>query len=268
MKLSISNLAWQKIEDETIFNLMRNAGFNGLEIAPNKVFENILTINDQQIFQYFKLVKSYNLEFSSMQSLLFDRGDLKIFDESQKETIIYLKKIIDLAKKLQIKVLVFGSPKNRIINGLDKKIAYNIAIEFFTQLAHYADSQGLVFCLEVVPSQYGCDFINNTDEAVKFIKDVNAKGLGLNIDSGAIILNQENIEKAIEKSMPYAYHFHISEQNLDPILNHKTNHKNFSNILKKFNFNHWLSIEMIGDSKNSNVEVVRKTLEYIGEIYC
>ena len=275
MKLSISNLAWQKTEDQAIFNLMKNAGFNGLEIAPSKVFEDILTVNDQQIFQYFELVKSHNLEFSSMQSLMFGKDDLKIFDDSRKETLIYLKKIIDLAKKLQIKVLIFGSPKNRKINDLDKKIAYNIAVEFFTQLAHYANSQGLVFCLEVVPKQYGCDFITNTDEAVNFIKDINIKGLGLNIDSGAIILNEENIEKAIEKSMPYAHHFHISEPNLDLILNHKTNHKNFSNILKKFGFNYWCSIEMKSEMKfemkrnykNSNLEVIKKTLEYIAEIY-
>ncbi|NBK98115.1 MAG: DUF1967 domain-containing protein [Erysipelotrichia bacterium] len=51
--------------------------------------------------------------------------------------LVYLKKIIDLAQKLDVKVLVFGSPKNRFIGNMDRNEAYQIAIEFFKELGDY-----------------------------------------------------------------------------------------------------------------------------------
>ena len=38
MKLSISNIGWIKEEDERVYTLMHKFGFEGLEIAPTRVF--------------------------------------------------------------------------------------------------------------------------------------------------------------------------------------------------------------------------------------
>ena len=38
MKLSISNIAWDSMNDSQIYQLMRKYKFNGLEIAPTKIF--------------------------------------------------------------------------------------------------------------------------------------------------------------------------------------------------------------------------------------
>ena len=37
MKLSISNIAWNAADDAKIYHLMKNYGFDGLEIAPTRI---------------------------------------------------------------------------------------------------------------------------------------------------------------------------------------------------------------------------------------
>ena len=38
MNLSISNIAWDKENDEKVYKLMKENGFSGLEIAPTRVY--------------------------------------------------------------------------------------------------------------------------------------------------------------------------------------------------------------------------------------
>ena len=39
MKLSISNIAWSKEDDDKVYGFMRELGYSGLEIAPTRIFE-------------------------------------------------------------------------------------------------------------------------------------------------------------------------------------------------------------------------------------
>ena len=39
MNLSISNIGWVSEQDETVYRLMKEYGYKGLEIAPTRIFE-------------------------------------------------------------------------------------------------------------------------------------------------------------------------------------------------------------------------------------
>ena len=40
MKLAISNIAWNKSMDVSVYKIMKKYGFAGLEIAPTRIFQN------------------------------------------------------------------------------------------------------------------------------------------------------------------------------------------------------------------------------------
>ena len=40
IQLAVSNIAWNKADDELIYTAMKNAGFTGLELAPTRIFPN------------------------------------------------------------------------------------------------------------------------------------------------------------------------------------------------------------------------------------
>lgn len=267
MKLSISNIAWEPSEDKKVFELIKKYAFSGIELAPPKLFKDSSNVSDKEIEEYLEYIKPYNFKFPAMQSLLFGKPELKIFDESRKETLEYLKKTIDLAQKLDVKVLVFGSPKNRFIGEMDREKAYNIAIEFFRELGEYAYSKDRYFCIEPNAKEYGCDFITNTDEAIELVRNVNSQGFRLHIDSAVMAMNNENIKESLIKTLPFIEHFHISEPFLELITNDKTNHQEFCKVLKDLKYDKWISIEMKNGVLDSNIESVDRSLKFVSEIY-
>jgi len=268
MKLSISNIAWDPIEDENVFKLMQQSGFNGLEIAPTKLFKNPTDVDFQSIQLFLERIKNYNINLTAMQSLLFNRPDLKLFNGSRSKTEQYLKNLIDLASKLGVRVLVFGSPKNRSYpDGYNKISTYDSAVLFFKEIGSYASKFNIFFCIEPNSIAYDCNFITNTYEAIELIRDVDSDGFRLHVDSAVMCLNDEPIEKTIIKALPFMEHFHISEPYLDLITNNKTNHKRFADVLKDNGYEKWVSIEMRNNIINRNLEPIHKCMEYIRKLY-
>jgi sugar phosphate isomerase/epimerase len=265
MRLSISNIAWEPSEDKEVFELIKKYEFEGIELAPPKLFKDLSNVSDIEIKNYLEYMKPYGFKFPAMQSLLFGKPELKIFNDSRNDTLEYLKKIIDLAQKLDVKVLVFGSPKNRFIDDMNKDEAKKIAIDFFKELGDYAHSKDRCFCIEPNAKEYGCDFITNTNEAIELVQDVNSLGFRLHIDSAVMVMNNENVEENIKKALPYAEYFHISEPFLELITNNKTNHKKFIEVLRSLNYDKWISIEMKNNVLQSNIEAVHKSLKFIKE---
>ena len=130
MKLSISNIAWDREDDDKVFTLLNKYNFEGVDIAPSIVFDNILDVSDFELNKFKNKISYYKVCIPGMQSLLYQKPKYNMFNEYRSKTLSYLKKIIELADKLDVKVLVFGSPKNRYIKDLNKKQAYTKAIFF------------------------------------------------------------------------------------------------------------------------------------------
>lgn len=263
MNFSISNIAWAEKDDEIVYKLMKQYGFTGLEIAPTRFFS-------QNPYEHLaearaltgKLSSEKGLEISSLQSILFGRNE-RIFENSeQREFIIdYLFKAIDFAAVMQCKNLVFGSPRNRFINGPED---YRIAVEFFETLGDYAYKNGTIISIEANPAIYGTNFINNTNEAVEIAKDVNSKGFKVNLDIGTVLINGEDIKK-IRDLFEYVNHVHISEPDLLPIES-REEHKTLVDLCREKGFEGFISIEM-KKSEEHNLENIEKAMQYICEVF-
>ena len=266
MKLSISNIAWDKEQDEDVFDLLKQYKFSGIEIAPTKIFQNpeMITVDEWSLFKSF--VANHGLSIPAMQSLLYDKPHYNIFNKYAEKTISHLKKMIDIAKILKIKVLVFGSPRNRNLINISSKEGYRKAITFFEEVAYYAYKNNVVFCIEPNSKLYNCNFINTTLEGVQIVKDVNSNGFGLHLDSAVMSLNNEDIQDSISKAIPYMKHFHVSEPFLEPIINKKVDHEKISKILKNKNYDRWVSIEM-KKTESSNLDIIESSLSFISDIY-
>lgn len=262
MKCSISNIAWDKENDDLIYDILSKNNFTGLEIAPTRVFENPYEQDLSKLQNFKNILKEKGLVLTSMQSLIFNRPDLTIFEKDTKREELkeYLKKAIDFAYNLDIKNLVFGSPKNRIYTDIDKD--YIIAIDFFKELGDYAYFKDTCLSIEANPKIYGTNFINTTQEAYNLVKDVNSKGFKLHLDTGTILINNESLNEICNYS-EHINHVHISEPYLDS-LNEKNIkfYEEFINILKEINYNKFISIEM----KKNELDKVIESIQFISNI--
>ena len=260
MKISISNIAWGSEQDENILSFLKDNNISGLEIAPTRLVQETPYSNVEKSVEIVKEINSkYNLEISSMQSILFGKTE-NLFGriEEREEIIQYLKKAVLYAKSINCKNLVFGCPKNRI---MEDEYQYQMAIDIFKELGDFAYENGTRINMEPNPAIYGTNFLNTTKEAIQFVKDCNTKGLGVNLDIGTIIANKENIE-GLTGNIKNINHVHISEPNL-AIIEKRDIHIKLINLLKNEEYDGYISIEM----KNQNdINIVKQIITYLKNI--
>ncbi|QWU15805.1 Sugar phosphate isomerase/epimerase [Paenibacillus sophorae] len=270
MKLSISNIAWEADDEEQVIKVLQSRNATGIEIAPTKKWKSPVDCTEHELNNYRVQWIDRGLEPVAMQSLLFGQPDLILFGEenSRVQLIDYLTKIIRVAGVLGTKALVFGSPKNRLAGSLSSTERLDIAISFFYELGQVALENGVVFCIEPNPSQYGCDFVTDTDQGIELVKAVNHPGFRLHLDAAAMNLNGENYYESIEKSLPYLAHFHVSEPYLGLVgSNAMEHHQSIAKALKELHYKQYISIEMKSGLLPSNVESVRRAVDFVGETY-
>ena len=261
MKLSISNIAWSEEYDTEMYEYISTCSFSGIEIAPTRLIKNLPYNHIEDGIKFaINLKERYNLEIPSMQSIWFGRQEKLFGTTDEREQLFnYTKKAIDFANSINCKNIVFGCPKNRVIN--DFREEYKIALDFFRKIGDYSKSKDVNFAIEPNPAIYNTNFINTTEEAINLVKDINNEGITINLDLGTIIQNNEDID-IIQKNIKLISHVHISEPNLEYIQPRKL-HSELIEMLNINNYRGYLSIEM----KNQNdIDKVKEKINYINYI--
>src|SRR5215475_6183753 len=135
MNLAVSNIAWPAELDAAVYPMLASHGITGLEVAPTRVWPNWEGINAASTRAFRQLIKSAGLRISSLQSVLFQKPELRLFGSSADREALYqhLCFCADLAVELGAECLVFGSPKNRDRGPLSEEDALAIATEFFAR---------------------------------------------------------------------------------------------------------------------------------------
>lgn len=261
MRLSISNIGWSSDNDQHVYQLMKEMGFTGLEIAPTRIFP-------EKPYKDLSLAKNwanqikceYGFEISSMQSIWFGRSE-RVFGsaEERKVLIDYTKKAIDFAEIVGCRNLVFGCPRNRFIpDGMH----IEDSICFFKEIGDYAYAHNCVVAMEANPPIYNTNFINTTEQALNLIKMVNSNGFLLNLDVGTMVVNGESV-LSLEGKEAYIHHVHISEPGLESIKKRKL-HIELANILRQVDYNGFVSIEV---GRQEKVDDILAMMMYVKDCF-
>ncbi len=243
MKLSISNIAWNKEQDEEMYQHLEKSGYQGLEIAPTRIFDQSPYTKQKEAKDFARrLWEKYGLKISSMQSIWFGRVESIFGTEEEREQLLeYTKAAAEFAHALECQNMVFGSPKNR---NLPEGADAHSAVEFFHRLGEIAKEQDAVIAMEANPPIYNTNYINDTKAALLLVKQVSHPGFLLNLDAGTMIENGEQIN-VIEADTGCIHHVHISEPFLAPI-EERALHRDIFAMLKKAEYQGYVSIEMKG----------------------
>lgn len=250
MKVTVSNIAWQKEQDEEMYAFLEKAAMSGIEIAPTRIFPDNPYV-DLALAKAFRetLSEKHKLTVVSLQSICFGRNEAIFSSETERAVLKkYIEKAIDFASVLGCENLVFGSPKNRVIGEGQEQIA----IDYFSDIGEYAAQNNTVFALEPNPVIYGTNFINTTLEALDFVKKCDVNGLKVNFDLGTIIYNNEDIS-ILESNLSWINHVHISEPYLEEI-QLRSLHSELADILRKNNYSKYISIEMRSGTELSKIK--------------
>jgi D-psicose/D-tagatose/L-ribulose 3-epimerase len=262
MRLAISNIAWNPSEDEIIATQLKSLGIGAIDIAPGKYFPNPTLTSDRNINRIKDWWWENDIQITGMQALLFGTTGLNIFapPKIQKAMLEQLKSICHIAKVLEAKKLVFGSPKNRDRQGLSDQETLDIAIPFFRALGDIAEEHGVTICLEPNPVCYGANFMVTSTETARVVELVNHAAIKMQLDTGALTINNEDPEIILNNCSHLIGHIHISEPNLLPVGDDKTNHAKIAATLQKHLPHSLASIEMLATKEEEHSISIKRAL--------
>jgi D-psicose/D-tagatose/L-ribulose 3-epimerase len=262
MRLAISNIAWDTSEDEDISKLLKRYAVDAIDIAPGKYFPVPAKAADEEIARLRRWWVERGIEITGMQALLFGTAGLNVFGspEVQDAMLQHLTSVCRIGAGVGATRLVFGSPKNRDRNGLSDDQVMEIAIPFFRRLGDIAQSYGVVICLEPNPPCYGANFMMASAETAEVVRQVAHSAIRMQLDTGALTINGEELAAVLQNSAMLIGHIHASEPDLVPLGDGGTDHANVAESLKSLLPDHIVSIEMLATKNESHLVSIERSL--------
>jgi sugar phosphate isomerase/epimerase len=263
MRLAISNIAWDIAEDDAMASLLTQYQIDAIDVAPGKYFPAPAEASTVNIVAVKNWWAAHAIEITGMQALLFGTTGLNLFgsSESQQAMLKHLSHVFRIAGVLGAKKVVFGSPKNRDRTGLNDAQALEIACAFFKQLGDIAQQQGVTICLEPNPKHYGANFMINSAETAAVVREVAHPAILMQLDTGALTMNNESAKTVLRESAELIGHVHASEPDLVPLGDGPTNHSQVYTALKQYLPDHLLSIEMVATKNEPHLVAIERALK-------
>lgn len=262
MKLAASNIGWGSEDDQAVFEKLKAEGFSGLEIAPTR----LVPVNPYEphsrrlaASMVAEFRSAWGLDTCSMQSVWYGLSERIFGSEDERNFLLqYTRSAIDFAVEVGVPHIVFGCPKNRVIENAGQ---YPIGVRFFSDCAAYAERKGVVIGMEANPTLYGTNYLNTTSEALALVRFIDSPSLRLNLDVGTIIANNERIESVVA-AIPYVSHVQISEPALVKVAL-RPEHAELARLLKAEGYAGWVSLEM----KNLGLADLFSSLEAVAAAF-
>lgn len=269
MNISISNIAWDPKQDDDVATLLKKYGVKHIDIAPPKYFPSPKSATEQDILSVKDSWLKHSISIIGMQSLLFGTTGLNVFSDSdsQQEMLLHLKHICRIAQLLNTTKLVFGSPRNRDRSHLSDQETRTVAVDFFTRLGNIAQSYGVTICLEPNPSCYNCNFMTDSIETSSIVALVDHPNIKMQLDVGAMYINNEDPSAIIPNIAHLIGHIHISEPQLAALNKNNHYHTLVAPLINKHLADKIITIEMLTSSEKVTLDEIEKSLELVRNTY-
>ena len=268
MKLAVSNIAWANDNTEAFLEFISSMGCHGVELAINKIWNEPISANGDQINQLRKSLDKFNIEMIGFHSLLYTRPDLKFFPDVNnfRETCEYIRLLAKLCQQLGGSRLVLGSPRNREIVEIDYEQAWGIAVKEYRRLSEELFNYNVKLLFEPL-SPKDTNFGSSLNEVIELASTINHSNFGLVVDAGVTAMSSEDQKTFAVMPINHLGHFHVNDPGLKPPGSNNDDqcHISFSENLKKVRYNDYISIEMLSPD-NSNKHIIN-AINYVKEIY-
>jgi len=262
MRIAISNIAWDREEDDQIASCLSDFAVDAIDIAPGKYFPDSIKADGAEIARVRTWWSTRGISVTGMQALLFGTQGLNLFGTSAVQTrmLNHLDAVCRIAAGLGASRLVFGSPKNRDRGSVSAEDVDEIAMSFFQKLGDRARSWGVQICLEPNPARYGANYLLNTSETARLVRRIGHDAIKLQLDTGSLTINAEDPSLIIAENADIIGHVHASEPDLAPLGAGSTQHAAVASALARMSPSLVVSVEMLATKNEPHIPAVRRAL--------
>jgi sugar phosphate isomerase/epimerase len=265
MRIGICNEIFKDWLIEDTFEYIKKIGYEGLEIAPFTLAEDISFLPSSEVEKINETSAKTGIKIIGTHWLLVKPDGLSISTNEKnirKKTSQYLCKLVEFTSKIGGEIMVFGSPKQRKINeGQTYKEVKENFKEVILPVLELCEKNKVYLCLEPL-ARSETNFINRAEEAIEIIEEIAHPYFKLHLDVKAMSDEGKPIPEIIEIGAKYLKHFHVNDKNLLGPGFGEIDYKPIIEKLKEVGYNGWLSVEVFDFSPGPKA-IAERSISYL-----
>lgn len=266
--LTVSNIAWHDGADPDFLRMVADAGFDGIDLAPTKVWPGWQLPSDHGA-GFRHTLDEFGLAAVGMQSLFFGAGPLNLFAEGEpawQAFVSHMDTLAGIAGATGVTRVVFGAPANRDPGELSDSEAWQLASDRLRMIGDRFASHRIQLCMEPVPAAIGGKFLRSTAETTAFLRQVDHPAIRLNLDTAVLLHEAADIPHTIDDCADLIGHVHASEPALGNFEQPMVDHQSVRDALRGIGYTGAVAIEMAAKPAQEASNLAR-ALDYVGSIY-
>ncbi|MBI3697352.1 MAG: sugar phosphate isomerase/epimerase [Acidobacteria bacterium] len=248
-RLAVCNELFEKRDFAESCRLTREAGWQGIELAPFTLAENATTLAAAARRRYRDIMRSEGVEFVGLHWLMVGPPGMHVTTPDaavRRKSWDYVAGLIDLCADLGPHgVMVFGSPKQRSsTGGLSPQDATRNFVDGIASIAPRAAERGVTICIEPLsPDQ--TDVLLTLDEAAWIVAEIASPAVRTMYDSHNAVKEREPHQTLVDRHFGIIRHVHVNEMNgSHPRPGGGHDFKPVLQVLKERHYTGWVSMEV------------------------
>ncbi len=245
---------------------LRQAGYEGMELAPFTLAQEPLHIGPEQRAEYRRIMAGEGLSFVGLHWLMVSGAGYHLTTPDnalRARSWQYIGELIDLSADLgQGTVLVFGSPKQRSsTGGLTPGQALRHFVEGFRAAAPHAAGRGVTLLVEALGKSQS-DIVNTLEEAAAVVAEVAHPAVQTMFDVHNTESETEPHLDLIDRYLPIIRHVHVQEMDGRYPGMGTYDFRALLHKLSEVKYQGWVSLEAFDFSPGAG-EIARNSLHYL-----
>ena len=218
MRISLCNEVIGDLPFERQCELAAALGYDGLEIAPFTLGDDPTTFGGARIAALRRAASDAGIAITGLHYVLRAPAGLSITSADatvRGRTAAVMRALCELCAELGGKVLVHGSPDQRVLEPGDEENGRARGIECFAAVADAAQQAGVTYCIEPLARSQTA-FINTVQEASHIVRAIASPALRTMIDcSAAGQTEAEPVDALVRRWLPTGLiaHMHFNDPN-------------------------------------------------------
>jgi len=265
MKFAICNETFQDMPFEQAFDLAREYGYTGIEMAPFTMALDARDISAARRTEVRNQAEAAGLDVIGLHWLLAKTTGyyLTTPDEAiRKKTSDYLAELARLCRDLGGSVMVLGSPLQRnVLPGLTHDQAMEFAADTITRAMPVLEELDVTLALEPLGPADG-NFLNTAAQGVKLAEMIGSSNCRLHLDCKAMSSEAKPIPDLLREFRREMVHFHANDPNLRGPGMGELDFVPIFEALAEIDYRGWVSVEVFDYTLGSE-KLAKDSIDYM-----